>query len=133
MPTTAVFDKLVFSFGFDIADIVPTILRVGLERQYYKIAPGQSVPVTLYIIDTNTTPNRRFMFTPAVGPFITIYSPSDTQYLAVTLMPQRETGVFTYTCQTATTDELGSYSAIFTATNGDEEMVSKKHHIFTMI
>lgn len=131
--TTAVFDKLVFDFGFDIVDIVPVILRVSLDRQYYRIAAGQSVPVTLYVIDNSTTPSRRFMFTPAIGPFITVYKPDNTVFIATVQMPQVERGVFTYICQTATADTVGAYSAVFTATNGDEEMVSKKHHIFTII
>jgi len=133
MPTTAVLDVLVFDFAFDIVDIAPVILRVQLDRQYYRVSSGQSVPVTLYIIDNSTTPNRRFMFTPPEGPFITIYNPVNTVVVNAVQMPQREQGVFTYICPTTTYTILGLYSAIFTATNGAEEMVSKKYGLFTLI
>ncbi len=131
--TTAVFDKLVFDFGFDIVDIIPVILKAVVDRQYYHIAAGQEAAVTLYVIDNMTTPGKRYLFNPALGPYINIFKPDNTQFLAATAMPQVETGVFTYTVFTTPTDQLGPYSAIFTATNGDVAMVSRKYHLFTII
>lgn len=131
--TTAVFDKLVFSFFADIADIAPVVLRVALQRQFYNIAAGQEVPITLYVIDTMTTPSRQFLHNPAVGPAIAIYSPTNVELLAATAMPQVETGIFTYIYHTEPSHASGAYSAVFTASNGDSEMVSPKHHVFNII
>jgi len=131
--TTAVFDKLVFSFSFDITDIAPVIFKVLIERQHWHIAAGQAVPITLYVIDNMTTPGKRYLFNPAVGPSITIYKPDNTVEQTAIGMPQVETGIFTYLHQTALSDTVGPYSAVFTASNGDTEMISKKYHIFTIL
>ena len=130
--TTATFDKLVFDFAFDIIDVAPVIFKVLIERQYHLIAAGQAVPITLYLINNMTTPGKRYLFTPAIGPFITIYKPDSTIQQAATVIPPVETGIFTYLHQTDPTDAIGPYSAIFTASNGDTDMISKKYHLFTI-
>lgn len=132
MPTTAVLDINVFSFGFDIVDIIPALLKVIVEREYRHIAPGQAVETVIHLIDNMTTPGKRYPFTPANLPTIEIYSPLDVVTLAATNMPQIGDGIFTYSHQTTTAYITGAYSAIFRCTNGAKDMVTKKHVIFTV-
>lgn len=133
MPSAVVFDPLVFDFGFDSVDIVPVILKVQVDRQYSKVTIGQSVPITLYIINNSSTPNRRFMFTPPEAPTITIFTPTNVEVVTDDPMPQRGVGVFTYICHTTLLSTLGLYSAVFAVESGTAGMVSKKYGLFTLI
>jgi hypothetical protein len=132
MPTTAVLDPNVFSFAFDIVDIIPALLKVVVEREYKKIAPGQAVETIIHLVDNMTTPGRRYPFTPIDPPTVEIYSPIDTVILAAVAMRQVGDGVFSYSHQTTTGYISGDYSAIFRCSNGDKDMVTSKHVIFTV-
>lgn len=132
MATTAVLDSNVFSFGFDIIDVIPALLKVVVEREYHHIAAGQAVDTVIHLVDTITTPGRKYPFTPAEAPTIQIYDPLDISILAATAMLQIGEGIFNYTHQTTTSYILGSYSAIFRCTNGTRDMITKKHVIFTI-
>lgn len=132
MPTTAVFDSNVFDFAFDVVDVIPALLKVVVEREYRAIAAGQATEVVIYLIDNMTTPGRRYPFTPINPPTLQIYGPLDTSILTATAMRQVGDGIFSYSYQTLTSFSVGHYSAIFRCTNGDKEMVTKKHVIFTI-
>jgi hypothetical protein len=132
MPTTAVLDGNVFGFAFDVVDIIPSLLKVVVERESRKIAAGQAVEVAIHLIDISTTPGRRYPFTPLQPPNIEIFDPLDVVILTITDMRQVGDGVFSYSYQTIQNFISGDYSAIFRCTNGDYDMVTKKHVIFTI-
>ena len=131
--TTAVFDEFVFDTAFATYDIIPVIFKVKVARQYTRIALGQSVPISIYIIDNTTSPHRQFPFNPSVGPFITIYDPLNTVVVLAAAVPLTEQGIFTYMCDTLDYTELGVYSATFAAENGEAFMISKRYAIFTAV
>jgi hypothetical protein len=129
--TTAVFDSNVFDFAFDVVDIIPALLKVIVEREYSAIAAGQAAEAVIHLIDNMTTPGRSYPFTPVVAPTIEIYGPLDTSVLTATAMRQVGDGIFSYSFQTISgTHPVGHYSALFRCTNGDKNMVTKKHVIF---
>jgi hypothetical protein len=130
--TTAVFDTLVFDFAFDTVDVIPALLKLLVEPQYGKIAAGQTVAITIYVIDNMTTPGRSYPFNTPTEPAIELFSPGDVSLGAAAAMRQVGTGIYTYSHLT-NGDSLGPYSAVFTLTNGNVEMVSKKHVVFTII
>ena len=129
--TTAVLDRLVFDFGFDIVDVVPALLKVLVERQYKTVAAGQSVSVTIYLIDNMTTPGRSYPFTAPIPPEVQFYTPLDISLGSAVSMRQSGDGIYSYEITAPAT--VGTYAAIFTCTNGLAEMVTKKHSVFTVI
>jgi hypothetical protein len=154
--TTAVLDKVVFDFSYDIVDVLPVVYKVSVPREYQKVHAGQSVAITIHIIDNMTTYGRRYPFNPIEQPVMTLYSPSDEQLGNPVNMSNIGTGIYTYTWQTYSTgksqspildgnvyDETpfdtigdyvpGPYSARFSARNGSAIMITRKHVVFTIL
>lgn len=125
-------DPEVFSFMFDITDVAPSILKVSIPEVYRRVAAGQHVPITVYIVNNSTTPGRIFLMNPTTGPLISIYSPLDTIIETELAMEQLDIGTYTYVYDT-TTLTPGPYAAVFSAANSTKEMLSKKYMIFTLI
>ena len=127
----AVFDPEVFSFMFDITDVPPVVRKVVIPEDVRVNAVGQFVPITVYIVNNSSTPGRVFLMNPTDGPTVTIYGPSDIVVLPATAMEEVEQGIFTYTFDT-TGLSTGRYSGIFAASNGTQDMVSKKYFLFNI-
>ena len=130
--TRAIFDKGVFSFSFDVVDIVPILLRVNVKDVLQRIEAGQAVVIIIHIGDQTTTYGRTYLFNPGEFPEITLYKPDNTVLLAATDMDQIEQGIYRHRQQTSVTDLAGAYSAVFTAVNGSMTMKSRKHVVYTI-
>lgn len=131
--TTAAFQADAFDFGFDDIDIIPVLFKVVVEPPYARIEAGQSVSITIYIIDNISTPGKLYPFTLITAPSVEFFSPTDVSLGAAVLMMQRGDGVYSYTHLTDDNDAKGAYSAVFTAANGTSEMDTKKHVVFTIV
>lgn len=131
--TTAAFQQDAFDFGFDIYDIIPVVSKITVEPQYGKIQAGQTVDITIYIIDNSSTPGRSYPFTLITPPVIEIFDPLGVTFSAPAPMRQTGEGIYSYTKITTTTDVIGPYSAVFTAVNGTSLLRTKKHIIYTIL
>jgi hypothetical protein len=150
VPSTAVFDPNVFDFStFDTTDLVPTLYKVEVMREFRKVSEGQDVPITIWIQDSTTTPGRRFFFNPSKPPEVEIRGPDGSIIVPFTVM--RNTGLGTYTyIYTHWVSEIfdfltfhstvfdistpvttyGIYTGRFQCINGNSQMHSKSMVLF---
>src|SRR5262245_41813117 len=133
-PTTAPLDIVVFDFSFDVADILPVVWRIGVEEVYRFIQAGQSVAVTVHIIDNMTTFGRRYPYNPSIPPTMSVYYPDGTLVTGSPFsMANLTIGIYTYTYNTQQSDPLGLYTATFHTINGTASMYTRKAGIFTIL
>jgi hypothetical protein len=132
--TTAVLDKNVFDFGFHSVDTLPTVWKISVAREFQQIQAGQTIGITVHIMDTTTTYGRRYPFNPGEPPTMTLYDPEGTVIIGSPFsMSQLDTGVYTYIYPSQETDPLGLYTAQFHASNGAASMITRKHGVFTLL
>jgi hypothetical protein len=132
--TTAVLDRNVFDFGFHIADTLPTVWKISVAREFQQIQAGQTIGITVHIMDTTTTYGHSFPFNPGVPPTMTLYDPEGVVILGSPFsMSQIGIGVYTYIYASQVTDPLGIYTAQFHASNGSVQMITRKSGVFTIL
>lgn len=126
-----VFDWLVFDWGFSVADIIPTLDRAIVEREFKRVEAGQAVAIIIDIKDIMTTVGERFDFNPATTPQIEIYDTVGVIKVAFTNMNfMGATGYYIYQHQTLSADVKGVYTARFKAINGTMTMLTDKMAVF---
>lgn len=130
----AVFDPVVFDPGiFDATDPIPTLLKVRVYPRHRMVKGGQGVTIVIYIVNVDTTPGRVFTLDPSVLPQIALYGPDGSVVQAATDMVSVSPGEYRYQRDTSVNDTSGPYSAVFTASNGDRDMVTPKMVVYSII
>lgn len=128
-----VFDYNVFDWSMAIMDVIPTLNKVIMEREFYIVEQGQAVNIVINIQDIMSTVGARYNFDPDTTPQIEIYNPDGSVAVVLTNMNFLSiTGMYGYQHQTDDESQQGAYTARFTAVNGTMTMLTDKIHIFTV-
>jgi hypothetical protein len=125
-------DPLVFDTTFDVISPVPTLLKVSVEPEHGKVVGGQTLGITIYIVNLTTTPGHRFLFNPSGIPKITIHRPDGVILITNADMVYFNVGVFTYHHTVSLVHPLGEYTASFSCVSGDKTMQTAKHGVFSV-
>ncbi len=132
-PTSASvgFDWNSFSWGFAIMDVIPTVNKAIMEREFQKVEAGQAVALIINLQDIMTSPGQRFNFDVTTQPQIEIYNPDNTTKVAFVNMNHiGQVGYYNYQHQTLTTDFTGIYTARFKSVNGTMTCLTDKMVVF---
>lgn len=132
-PTSSyvVYDPNVFDWGFAVMDVIPTLNKAIIEREFAVVEAGQAVAVVINIQDIMTTVGQRFNFDPDTTPQIELYDPAGEELVAFTDMNFiGVTGYYNYQYQTTVDSIAGMYTARFTAENGTMTMLTDKMAVF---
>jgi len=124
------FDFNVFDWSFMVMDIIPTFVKIIMEREFQLVEAGQAVTLLASIQDIMTTVGERFNFDPGTTPQIEIYNPNGTTKVAFANMNFVSTGLYNYQHQTLVTDQIGLYTARFKAVNGTMTGLTDKLLVF---
>lgn len=128
-----VLDPIVFDTTFDVISPVPTLLKVSVEPEHGKVVGGQTIGITISIVNLTTTPGHRFLFNPSGIPKISIYRPDGVMLLTNIDMVYYSVGVFTYHHNVSVGHPVGEYTADFSCVSGDKTMQTARHGVFHVI
>lgn len=125
-----IFDPDVFDFAYDLLTGPAIAFRVENSERIAK--PGQTVSITITLVEKTTTPGRTYPISLPAPVQISYYTPSNT-LLDTDAMVEVGPGMYTAIRPTLTTDPVGAYSAVFLGSFGTTTLITDKIVVFTLI
>lgn len=130
----AIFDPEVFDLGtFDATDPIPTLFKVSVHPLHGQIAPGQSVLITIKIVNVETTLGSVWPLDTSATPLITIFDPSAVVLVDEDFMYNTGPGEYRYRYETELDADSGAYSVRVYTVNGEHTLRSPKMVVFRVI